>query len=92
MRYRFLSSVLCGALFVPAALADTVTTWIGGNVSCPTCWSQAANWSPALVPNNNVSVTINSGGSQPVLDSTANGYIVDNLTLGGGASLQVANG
>ncbi len=77
------------ATAVASSCAPGDTVWVGGASGN---WSVAANWSPAVVPNNGAHVCINNAKS-PVsavtLDITAT---IGGLTIDPGNSLTIGNG
>lgn len=81
---------LSGSFPVSAAQLDAV--WIGG--SAP--WNNAGNWSPAAIPNNNMTNTFNAliddgdAGTMSVVNVNLNATI-DNLTLDAGDTLIIDN-
>src|SRR5438067_2139926 len=90
-----LVAVAFGLLFPrPAKAAQAVATWVGGTGN----WNVAANWSPAVVPNNGtpvgmtykVRIDADSGTNSVV---TLNGsFTIDQLTVDAGDTLSIANG
>lgn len=84
--------VATGLSLAAAARADQVdAVWIGGTGN----WSAAANWSPAVVPNNAVdtyNVLIDNADDESASVVTLNqNAIIDNLTIDPGDQLDVAN-
>jgi len=58
--------------------------WIGGT----TDWNKGSNWCSGTVPNATTNVTINAGGTQPIIGTT--GGLCNNLTINTGASLTIS--
>jgi uncharacterized repeat protein (TIGR01451 family)/gliding motility-associated-like protein len=66
------------------AVASTLNTWTGAT---STDWHVGTNWSSGLVPTSTTSVTIPSGGNQPIIGAAAGCSNVNILT---GASLTIS--
>jgi hypothetical protein len=77
--------VSCGTLLAPPATGVPVQ-WTGS--ADGTSWNVAANWNPAVVPNNGASTyEVGIGGTAAVvLDG---GFRINSLSLGSGASLRL---
>ena len=63
-------------------------TWQGDDISSPTDWNTAANWSLDAVPTVLNNPIINSGGNQPVIAATGTATC-NNLTIYSGATLTI---
>src|SRR5579862_1549258 len=79
-------AALAAALFMTGLIAVSANaqtaTWNGGTGN----WSVSSNWSPAVVPTNGGSVTINVPNSVVKMDI---GAMIDSLTLGTTNSLNI---
>ena len=87
-RFSISLAFAAAALLLPRDASAFVCLWDG---SSSTSWATAANWSNcnSTTPQASDTVTINSGGNQPSISTTAT---VGQITMGAGATLTVANG
>ena len=79
------------AYFAPAtgilhiSASDCISgTWFGGK---STDWNTGANWCGGVIPDASTSVTIPSGGNQPVIGAA--GALCNNITINSGATLTI---
>src|SRR5438874_932445 len=85
-----------GLLFPrPAKAAQVLSTWVGPSVDD---WSNAANWSPAVVPNNGTpagatyKVRIDGNPGVNTFVFMNGSFTVDQLTVNAGDHLHINNG
>ena len=63
-------------------------TWQGDDITSPTDWNTAANWSLDAVPTVSNNLVVNSGVNQPVISATEQATC-NNLTVNSGATLTI---
>lgn len=73
--------------FLPVSIFAAAKTWTG---SAGSAWGDANNWSPAGIPAAADAVTVNSGGTQPVISSET--VSITSLAVSSGATLTISGG